>query len=67
MGECCKAGFLWDGTPVGKETTLGKNKTYVTGSNKDVAVLMVHDVFGERFCHLFNDQSLKHMVRMDSQ
>jgi len=46
MGECCKAGFLWDGTPTGKVTTLGKNKAYVAGTNKDVAVLIVHDVFG---------------------
>lgn len=46
MSECCKAGFLWNGTPTGKETTLGKNKAYVTGGNTDVAILIVHDVFG---------------------
>lgn len=46
MSECCKSGFQWEGTPVGAETTLGKNKTYVTGSNKDAAVLLVHDAFG---------------------
>lgn len=44
--DCCKTGFKWEGSPVGKETTINKNKTYVTGSNKDVAVLIVHDVFG---------------------
>ena len=46
MGECCKSGFLWNGTPTGKEITLGKNKAYVAGTNKDVAVLIVHDIFG---------------------
>jgi len=46
MSECCKAGFLWNGTPAGKETMLGKNKAYVVGDNKDVAVLIVHDIFG---------------------
>ena len=33
----------------GKESTLGENKAYVTGSNKDVAVLMIHDVFGMKY------------------
>ncbi|KAF7845938.1 hypothetical protein BT93_L5912, partial [Corymbia citriodora subsp. variegata] len=46
MSSCCKEGFNWNGTPSGKETTLAKNKAYVAGSNKDVAILMVHDVFG---------------------
>ncbi|KAK5017493.1 endo-1,3-1,4-beta-D-glucanase [Cryomyces antarcticus] len=46
MSECCKSGFSWGGTPVGKESTLADNKTYATGSNKDAAVLIVHDVFG---------------------
>ena len=39
-------GFRWDGTPKGKETTLGASKTYVSGTNKDAAVLIIHDVFG---------------------
>jgi len=46
MSECCKTGFKHEGTPVGKESTLGKNKAYITGSNKDRAILIVHDVFG---------------------
>jgi len=46
MSECCKAGFAWQGKPSGEETTLGKNKAYVTGTNKDAAILMIHDVFG---------------------
>jgi hypothetical protein len=42
----CKTGFAWDGKSVGKETTLGQNKAYVTGDNKDAAVLIIADVFG---------------------
>ena len=34
------------GKPKGKETTLGKNDCYVVGDNKDVAILMIADVFG---------------------
>lgn len=36
MSQCCVSGFKWDGEPVGKETKLGVNDTYVTGSNKEV-------------------------------
>ena len=46
MGECCKSGFLWNGTPVGTETTFSQHPTYVSGSNKDAAVLLVHDAYG---------------------
>ncbi|GAB7354854.1 hypothetical protein MBLNU459_g5230t1 [Dothideomycetes sp. NU459] len=46
MSTCCKEGFKWNGTPVGKESTIADVKTYVTGSNKDVAIFMIHDVFG---------------------
>lgn len=44
--QCCLSGFTWDGTPVGKETKLADKNTYVTGSNKDVAIMIVHDLFG---------------------
>ena len=46
MSECCKAGFAWQGRPSGEETTFGKNKAYVTGTNKDAAILMIPDYFG---------------------
>lgn len=46
MSECCKTGFKWEGKPVGKESKLANLNTYVTGSNKEAAVLIVHDVFG---------------------
>ncbi|KUJ07821.1 endo-1,3-1,4-beta-D-glucanase [Mollisia scopiformis] len=49
---CCKSGFKWDGKPVGHEGTLDKNKAYITGSNKDVAILLIHDVFGWTFPNL---------------
>ena len=40
LSPCCVSGFKWNGTPEGKETKLGKNDTYVTGSNKEVAILV---------------------------
>jgi len=46
MSSCCKSGFQWEGKPIGTESTIADNKTYVTGNNKDVAILIVHDVFG---------------------
>lgn len=50
--DCCKSGFKWEGKPVGLEGTLDKNKAYITGSNKDVAILIIHDVFGWTFNNL---------------
>ena len=49
MSECCKTGFRWEGNPVGMESKLASHDTYVTGSNKDAAVLIVHDLFGWTF------------------
>ena len=46
MFDCCTKGFRWEGTPVGKETKIADLSTYVSGTNKDAAVLIVHDVFG---------------------
>jgi len=46
MSDCCKEGFKWDGTPTGKESTIAGNKTYITGDNKDAAIVIVHDIFG---------------------
>ncbi|EXJ59526.1 esterase/lipase [Cladophialophora psammophila CBS 110553] len=46
LSSCCVTGFRWDGTPKGHETTLADKKAYVTGTNKDAAVLIVHDIFG---------------------
>ena len=40
MSQCCVSGFKWNGTPEGKVTKLGKNDVYVTGTNKEVAIMM---------------------------
>jgi dienelactone hydrolase len=45
----CKIGFNWDGTPTGKESTIANNKTYVTGTSKSAAIVIVHDIFGWTF------------------
>jgi len=53
MSECCIQGFEWEGTPTGRETTLAGNKTYITGSdNSDVAIIIIHDLFGWTFPNL---------------
>ena len=51
--ENCKIGFNWDGTPTGTESKVGDlNKAYVTGTNKDAAVLLIHDIYGWTFPNL---------------
>ena len=40
MSQCCISGFKWNGKPEGKDIKLGKNDVYVTGINKDVAIMM---------------------------
>lgn len=47
--QCCISGFQWDGTPTGIEGTLADNKSYIAGSNADVAVMVIHDMFGWTF------------------
>jgi hypothetical protein len=47
--RCCLQGFEWEGTPTGKESTLANNKAYVTGSNPDVAIMVITDLFGWTF------------------
>lgn len=48
MSECCKSGFQWAGTPVGKTTKVANLDTYVAGesSSKDRAILIISDIFG---------------------
>ncbi|KAI0594174.1 putative hydrolase [Biscogniauxia sp. FL1348] len=50
--SCCVQGFNWEGTPGGRETKLGETSTYVSGSNPDAAVLVIHDLFGWTFPNL---------------
>lgn len=53
MSDCCIQGFEWQGTPTGRETTLAGNKAYLTGSdNSDVAIMVIHDLFGWTFPNL---------------
>ncbi|KAI2602469.1 dienelactone hydrolase family protein [Hypoxylon sp. NC1633] len=52
MSSCCLKGFKWSGTPVGKTGKLGDNDTYITGDNPDVAILIIHDIFGWTFPNL---------------
>lgn len=49
MSQCCLFGSKWDGTPVGNKFKLGNNDTYVTGSNQDVPIMIVHDVYSWTF------------------
>jgi hypothetical protein len=49
IAQCCLQGFQWDGTPTGKESTLTKNNAYITGSNPDVAIVVIPDLFGWTF------------------
>ena len=49
MSSCCLSGFEWSGTPGGKETKLANNDVYVTGTNKDSAILLIHDIYGWTF------------------
>jgi len=44
--ENCKKGFQWSGQSVGKEAKLDNIDTYVTGDNKDAAILIITDIFG---------------------
>ena len=47
---CCLQGFQWDGTTVGEETTIGANRTYVTGPvESEAAILVIHDILGWTF------------------
>ena len=49
MDKCCVTGFNWNGTPKGKEERVADLDVYVTGSNKDRAILHIHDAYGWQF------------------
>ncbi|RDW83612.1 dienelactone hydrolase family protein [Aspergillus mulundensis] len=49
FSKCCITGFTWTGTPTGRESTLASNNTYIAGSNPDVAILFIADLFGWTF------------------
>ncbi|PGH31415.1 esterase/lipase [[Emmonsia] crescens] len=50
--SCCVKGFEWDGAPTGRVGKLGKNDVYIAGDNPDVAVMIIHDLFGWTFPNL---------------
>lgn len=54
MSSCekCKSGFNWNGTPTGSVSKIANNNAYITGDNKDAAVLIIHDIFGWTFPNL---------------
>ena len=49
VDDCCRTAFLWDGKPKGHIGALGDNTAYITGTNKEAAVLIVPDLFGWTF------------------
>ena len=49
MQECCRTGFRWNGTPVGREAKLADNEAYITGDNANRAILVCHDALGWKF------------------
>lgn len=53
--DCCLRAIQWDDTPVGREdTTLSSlpSPAYIVGSNPNVAILLIHDLFGWTFPNL---------------
>ena len=46
LPESCQIGFRWDGKPAGNNAKLGDIDCYVTGSNQEAVVLIIHDIFG---------------------
>ena len=48
---CCVKGFEWDGKPSGKTVPFptASNQAYVSGSNHDVAIMLIPDLFGWDF------------------
>ena len=49
VSSCCVKGFKWDSAPQGKEITLNGHDCYVTGSNPQIGILLIHDLFGWTF------------------
>ncbi|KAK5048374.1 hypothetical protein LTR84_006044 [Exophiala bonariae] len=52
MSDCCLKGFKWGGTPCGKADKLAGRDCYVTGTNADVAILVLHDLYGWTFSNI---------------
>ncbi|KAK2468897.1 hypothetical protein H9L39_19489 [Fusarium oxysporum f. sp. albedinis] len=46
MSDCCLKGFQWEAKPNGRSNTVAGLDCYISGSNDDAAVIIVHDLFG---------------------
>ncbi|CAH0051364.1 unnamed protein product [Clonostachys solani] len=49
MSDCCLRGFQWDAQPAGHDMKVAGRDCYVTGSNPDIAIIILHDLFGWTF------------------
>ncbi|KAI3572674.1 putative hydrolase [Fusarium oxysporum f. sp. albedinis] len=49
MTDCCLKGFQWEAEPTGRSETVAGLDCYVAGSNSEVAVIVIHDLFGWTF------------------
>ncbi|KAF4214651.1 hypothetical protein CNMCM8980_008177 [Aspergillus fumigatiaffinis] len=49
MGDCCLKGFRWNGKPRGQQTVLAGKDCYKTGAESNIAILVIHDLFGWTF------------------
>ena len=51
VSACCLKGFEWNGQPEGKVIPFptASNQAYVTGSNPDVSIMLIHDLLSWNF------------------
>ncbi|KAJ5779262.1 Alpha/Beta hydrolase protein [Penicillium paradoxum] len=49
MSECCLKGFRWEAQPKGYESKLADNNCYVTQSTSEIAIILIHDLYGWKF------------------
>ncbi|KAH6971253.1 putative hydrolase [Ilyonectria sp. MPI-CAGE-AT-0026] len=49
MADCCLKGFRWEAKTNGRDENVAGLNCYATGSNKEVAIIVIHDLFGWTF------------------
>ncbi|KAI1426088.1 dienelactone hydrolase [Xylaria sp. FL1777] len=49
FSACCLKTFTWGGTPTGTEIKLANNDCYITGQDKETAIILIHDIFGWKY------------------
>jgi len=49
MADCCLRGFQWEAKAKGRDDNVAGLNCYVTGSNEDVALIVIHDLYGWTF------------------